>query len=67
MPKQASNGELRIMAWTKAGVAMLLVMTVLYSVVAGVKLEENVIKLVFLVLSVYFGFSAKLYRDSIRK
>ena len=59
--------EQRLMAVVKAVIALLLVGVVVYTVVAGVAIPELVMQLVLLVLGVYFGFSAKLYRDNAKR
>lgn len=64
MPRDAGDTELLIMAVTKAVIAVLLVAIGGYCVVAGVAIPDELVKVVLLVLGAYFGFSAKVYRDS---
>ena len=64
MPRDATQTELLIMAWTKAGIAVMLVGAGCYCLIAGVPLPDHVLEVGLLVLGAYFGFSAKVYRDS---
>lgn len=64
MPRNAGDTELLIMAWTKALIAVLLVGAGCYCLITGVALPEHVLEVGLLVLGAYFGFSAKVYRDS---
>ena len=64
MPRDAGETELLIMAWTKAAIAVLLVGAGCYCLITGVPLPDHVLEVGLLVLGAYFGFSAKVYRDS---
>jgi hypothetical protein len=61
MKLQASAREMRVMAWGKTIVAVLLAGVVVYSIVAGIPVDANLLKVILALLAAYFGFSAKLY------
>ena len=63
----ASKKEMVVMVWAKAIIAGLLAGTVMYSVIAQVPVDEQLIEMIVLLLAGYFGFSAKLYRDSVHR
>ena len=65
MPDQAAQTELLIMAVAKAVMCLLIVGGVAYCMVSGREIQQPVLEVILLALGAYFGFSAKLYRDSV--
>jgi len=60
----AGNGgslAVKLMAVAKAVIAVLLAGVVVYSIVAHIPMDGELVKLIFLLLAGYFGFSAKMY------
>lgn len=64
MPSDAPNGNLKIMAYVKAAIAILLVITACIAVVMQIELPSFFVELILGVLGIYFGFSALLYNQS---
>jgi undecaprenyl pyrophosphate phosphatase UppP len=63
--KEFPSEEARLTAYIKAVVALVLLGVVAYSCITQVVLGEWVVELVFLVLGVYFGWSAqRAYKNS---
>jgi len=61
MDIRVSARELRVMVWAKAIIAVLLAGVVIYSVVAGIPVDADLLKVILALLAGYFGFSAKVY------
>ena len=61
MKIRVSARELQVMAWAKAIIAVLLAGVVVYSIVAGIPVDADLLKVILALLAAYFGFSAKLY------
>jgi len=59
-----SDTEMLIMAVAKAVVCVLLAGVVGYSIVAGVSVDAELLKVILLLLASYFGFSARMYYRS---
>lgn len=53
-----------IMAITKAVIAVLLVSTVCFCVITSRQVEGVMLDIILVVLGAYFGFSAKVYKES---
>ena len=64
MPTNAPNGNLKIMAYVKAVICGLLVLTACAAVLLRIGLPPYFIELVLGVLGIYFGFSGLLYYQS---
>jgi len=64
MDLRVSARELQVMAWAKAIIAVLLAGVVVYSIVAGIPVDADLLKVILALLAAYFGFSAKLYYSS---
>lgn len=65
MPDQAGQTELLIMAWAKALISVLIIGGVVFCMVIGREVQQPIIEVILLALGAYFGFSAKVYRDSV--
>lgn len=63
MPIFANNGSLFLMAVTKAVIAVVIVATMAYCLVMQIPIPDNVIEIILLIVGVYFGYSAKVYRE----
>ena len=61
MDVRMSAREVRVMAWAKAVIAVMLAGVVVYSIVAGIPVDADLLKVILALLAGYFGFSAKLY------
>lgn len=61
MELRVSARELKVMVWAKAIIAVLLAGVVVYSIVAGIPVDADLLKVILALLAGYFGFSAKLY------
>lgn len=61
MKLQVSAREMRVMAWGKTIIAALLAGVVVYSIVAGIPVDADLLRVILALLAAYFGFSAKLY------
>lgn len=66
MPIFANNHSLSIMAITKAVIAVIIVGTVAYCMITETPIEDELIKVVLLIIGGYFGYSAKVYSESQR-
>ena len=64
VPQNAPNGELQIMAYTKAVIAIIIVATVMGSMVLQIQLPQAVYNILFIIVGAYFGYSAKMYNDA---
>ena len=64
MGNGTSDKEMLVMAIAKAVVCVLLAGVVGYSIIAGVSVNAELLKVILLLLASYFGFSAKMYYAS---
>jgi len=67
MPSYANNHSLHIMAIAKAVIAGIITLAVAYCIVTNTPIEDKLLELILLIIAGYFGYSAKLYRESKRK
>jgi len=64
MTNGTSDKEMLVMAIAKAVVCVLLAGVVGYSIIGGVSVDAELLKVILLLLASYFGFSAKMYYGS---
>ncbi len=64
MPRNASNGSLTLMAIVKALIALGIAGAVVWCMVRQIPIEDRILEIILLVISGYFAYSAKIYRDS---
>ena len=64
MTNGTSDREMLVMAIAKAVVCVLLAGVVGYSIIAGVSVNAELLKVILLLLASYFGLSAKMYYAS---
>jgi len=64
MANGTSDREMLVMAIAKAVVCVLLAGVVGYSIIGGVTVDAELLKVILLLLASYFGFSAKMYYAS---
>lgn len=57
---------MRVMAIVKGVIAVMLMATVCYTVIVGIELPAMFVQIVFGVLGIYFGFSARVYENTAR-
>lgn len=67
MPSEAPNGNLKIMAYVKAIIAVMLIGTACACVLLMIEPPKFFVELSLGVIGVYFGFSALLYKQSADK
>ena len=53
-----------LLAWTKALISVMLAGVVVYSIVAGVAVDAELLKVILALLAAYFGLSARLYHSA---
>jgi len=66
MPAYANNGSLFIMAVTKAVIAVIIVGSVAYCLITQTPIPDKMIEVILLIIGGYFGYSAKVYQESVR-
>jgi len=61
MADKNGSVDMTLMAAAKAVIAVMLAGVVVYSIVAHVEIDAELVKVIVLLLAGYFGFSARMY------
>lgn len=66
MPTGANNGDLEIMVYAKAIMAVVIIVTICYCQIMQIPLEGAITQILLILIGAQQLYSAKLYRDHVQ-